>query len=183
MVNSIFDDADTNDDGLVDISESYILILRLYIKVNQKAPIKPPSRETADMLFNTADTDVSGMINKQEFLQLSLDLFASAGIRVLAYKLVSFLLAPLLATYLSGWLVTHPNNLTESAVAAARAVVPDSLEPSVFTQGTLTTILIVVFVSTLGHVFMDLVDTLLLRVGKAENEEAAKEAKRKDSLL
>jgi len=87
MVNSIFDDADTNDDGLVDISESYILILRLYIKVNQKAPIKPPSRETADMLFNTADTDVSGMINKQEFLQLSLDLFASAGIRVLCHSL------------------------------------------------------------------------------------------------
>ena len=74
-----------------------------------------------------------------------------------------------------------PSNLASLIKTPPTPILTPHLQPS--PQGTLTTILIVVFVSTLGHVFMDLVDTLLLRVGKAENEEAAKEAKRKDSLL
>ncbi|EOD27870.1 hypothetical protein EMIHUDRAFT_434920 [Emiliania huxleyi CCMP1516] len=79
MINDIFDAADTNKDGRVDIDESYVLILKLYIKVNRQAPVNPPSREVSEVLFRAADNDGSGRLNKEEFLELATTLLGRAG--------------------------------------------------------------------------------------------------------
>ena len=100
MVSGIFDDADTNNDGKVDISEAYILILKLYININRQAPIAPPSRATADLLFRTSDNDDSGKLSKQEFTELASKLFGRAGLRVASYKIITVLVAPLLGALL-----------------------------------------------------------------------------------
>ena len=45
MVTNIFNEADSNEDGSVSVDELYEMVLKLYITINQEAPVKPPSRK------------------------------------------------------------------------------------------------------------------------------------------
>ena len=184
MVSGIFDDADTNNDGKVDISEAYILILKLYININRQAPIAPPSRATADLLFRTSDNDDSGKLNKQEFTELASKLFGRAGLRVASYKIITVLVAPLLGALLASYLcasharqmadatpgaVPLPAGLIEKGLALSRDIVPEISQEAIFSEGFLRTVLIVVLISKLGSAVLGAVDALLLMAAKKED--------------
>jgi hypothetical protein len=106
FIDQTFDDADTNKNGLISVSEAYALVLHIYLKINRKAPIPPPSRSKVEDLFNNADMDKNGQLKRDEFKRLMLILVSRASTRLLSYKLLTTVLAPLLASqivhFLSG---------------------------------------------------------------------------------
>ena len=63
----LFEESDTNQDGSLYENDVYDLVLKIYIKVNQEAPIDPPSRERVMTLFHQADVLKTGTILPCEF--------------------------------------------------------------------------------------------------------------------
>jgi Ca2+-binding EF-hand superfamily protein len=98
-IETIFKEADTNHDGHVDIDEAYALALKLYIYMNRQAPVPPPTPEQVRRLFATADADRNGRLDWDEFRRLMLSLYARSSTRIVAYKTVRFVVAPLLALH------------------------------------------------------------------------------------
>jgi len=133
----IFNEADTNKDGQVDVKETYELVLKFYILINRRAPIKPPSKEVILQLFNAYDKDVSGKLTKKEFCGFCSNLVGRAAVRIAGFNAVRYAVAPLLA-----------------AKIASEWVLP-ILDPSI--QLTLLTLF---FVAFLGNVILAAVDAL-----------------------
>jgi len=196
MINDIFDAADTNKDGRVDIDESYVLILKLYIKVNRQAPVNPPSREVSEVLFRAADNDGSGRLNKEEFLELATTLLGRAGLRVAAYKAITLLAAPFLGAYLAAMACRSyaaapgggggPRPLWAASVdgllAGLGSVLPDSAEAAVFSEDFLRTLLMIGFIATLGKTTLAAFDSLLNFFARREADESEPPATMKDAL-
>mmetsp|Transcript_28039 Transcript_28039/g.41410 ORF Transcript_28039/g.41410 Transcript_28039/m.41410 type:complete len:230 (+) Transcript_28039:34-723(+) len=168
VVQKIFDDADTNHDGKINQSEFYELVLKLYLKINRKAPINPPSRESATQLFRYYDKDKSNTITRDEFVALATRLGQRAFIRIATFQVFKMLVSPLLAEYLvrklagKAWL----NRL-------AAAIVPDRFEgkviPIISSATFGRTILIILFMSTLGKTALVTVNMILdMSVGKSK---------------
>jgi len=196
MINDIFDAADTNKDGRVDISESYVLILKLYIKVNRQAPVNPPSFQVAEVLFRAADNDGSGRLNKGEFLELATTLLGRAGLRVAAYKVITLLAAPFLGAYLAATACRSyaaapgggggPRPLWAACVDGLLAwlgsVLPASAEAAVLSEGFLRTLLMIAFIATLGKATLAAFDSLLNFFARREAEESEPPATMRDAL-
>lgn len=196
MIDDIFDAADSNKDGRVDIDESYVLILKLYIKVNRQAPVNPPSREVSEVLFRAADNDGSGRLNKEEFLELATTLLGRAGLRVAAYKAITLLAAPFLGAYLAATACRSyaaapgggggPRPLWAASVdgllAGLGSVLPDSAEAAVFSEDFLRTLLMIAFIATLGKTTLAAFDSLLNFFARREADESEPPATMKDAL-
>lgn len=146
----IYDNADSDHDGSVSLSECYELVLRMYIKINQKASIPPPSRENVLRIFKESDRNNNRRISREEFIDLAAILCRRATLAVMAHSLVTYLVAPMVAEYMvrtyaeKRWLVQLANN-----------VVPSKWLPMVSTRAFGRTILTAIFVSTLGNCVLD----------------------------
>ena len=96
-VTKLFNEADSNRDGAISPDELYELVLKFYVKVNRQAPVAAPSRERVMILFNNADVSHSGRLDIHEFRRLVRTLYARVSSRIVAFKVVKILCAPILA--------------------------------------------------------------------------------------
>jgi hypothetical protein len=155
----IFDDADTNRDGSIDFAEVYELVLKLYIKINNQAPIPPPSRKKVLQLFLDADTSNDDRLSKEEFKRMSRIIGRRAMSRLVAHKLVTLAGAPILAEYLvrtlagKEWLSRMTDLLPKRF--------HERFLPVITSKAFCRTVLIVVLVATLGNIVMSIVNSVL----------------------
>jgi hypothetical protein len=153
----IYDESDTNHDGKISFDETYERVLRMYIKINQKAPIPPPTRATVLKLYQRADKDRSNSISRDEFTWLANHLFERAISRLVAHKTVTLIAAPIMAELLVRKLAEQ-----EWLPQLAEMVVPARFHEKVLPTITSATfgrmVLLVLLVSTLGNVVLNMVN-------------------------
>ena len=160
FVNKLFDDADTNQDGSVSFSEAYEMILKLYVRLNRRAPIPPPTRKKVLILYLDADLSKNNRLDREEFRGLAKTAARRALSRLVAHKVVKWFCAPLLAEYLVRTLASKqwPENL-------AKAIIPNGLHekvlPVVTSKSFCRTVLIVAFVVSLGNLVLGIVNWIL----------------------
>ena len=164
-LNRLFDEADASGDGYVSFSEAYELVLRMYVQINQKAPIDPPPRNVMMRLFESADLDRNGKLSREEFRRLAMVLASRATVRVVANRVVTIVGAPMLAMMvvrkLSGldWM----RDLLMSALSAVglnkTGIIATMLTKPEFWRTGLT----VVFMMSLGNTVISLVNAALDR--------------------
>ena len=151
IIDSVFEDADTNHDGTISLSEVQTLILEMYVKINRAAPIPPPTREKVNTIFDRADVDKNRRLSKNEFSELAAVLASRATTRLVAHKIVSFVVAPLLAIKTVDWL---------SGKELAR-LVPNTFKDRMTDANVWKTALTVVFVKGLGDVVISSVTLVM----------------------
>jgi len=161
IVTKIFENADTNHDGTINTTELYEILLLYYISINQKAPVPPPSREVVNRLFVEYDSDKSNTINMHEFAALIKIFGRRALIKIVTYKFFSLLIAPLLAEY-----VVHAYYNKESLTRITTLILPtESFRtkaiPILTSKTFVRTLLIAIFVSTLGNAGLMIVNTIM----------------------
>jgi hypothetical protein len=156
FIQRMYNDADVDHDGFISFAETYEMVLKLYININRQAPINPPSREKVRRLFVLSDTSRNNRINREEFTQLARVLVQRALVRIITCKVTSLVGAPLLATYLVGVLGQQ-----EWLPQLAEKVVPGRFLPTVTNPEFGRTILMVIFLATLGKFVMNVVNLLL----------------------
>ncbi|CAB9510854.1 expressed unknown protein [Seminavis robusta] len=156
-VTKLFNDADTNKDGGISPAEVYELVLKFYIFVNQQAPIPPPSRERVMRLFKLADKDRGGRLDLQEFRRLLRTIYARASSRILVFKLVSMLVAPISAISLVEMIQGVPY-LVDLFGALLPESTPKFLVNLLEKDSFWVTIFTVLFIQSLGKLALRLVD-------------------------
>lgn len=100
----VFQEADENHDGSISFEETYERVLLFYIRLNQKAPIPPPSKAKVKTLYQQADWSRNRKLNKSEFKALASTLAARGYTRLLAHKFVTVVIAPIVANYVVNYL-------------------------------------------------------------------------------
>lgn len=160
LINRIFDDADSNKDGTISFAECYELVLKLYININRQAPIAPPSRRVVHQLFIKEDISHDKRLQRDEFRNLARTLGSRAAARLAAHKAVTLIGAPLLAAYAVRKLAGQ-----DFLPKLAAWIVPDRWEekvlPVITSKNFCRTVLIVVFVSTLGNFVFKTINWIL----------------------
>jgi len=91
---------DTNHDNKISFDEAYILVLKLYIRINRKAPIQPPSYEQFKRYFKKANASHTRNLDKNEFCTLTVGLARRATARLVVHQITTLLIAPVLAMQL-----------------------------------------------------------------------------------
>jgi len=171
ILDKVFANADTNADGSITSSETYDLVLKVYIIINRKAPIPPPTREKVHHLFMQADLDHNGHLGKDEFKRLVLVLLSRASTRLIAYQAASIFGGPLLA-----WEVVRKLKGNSFLKQAGSKLVPHKYARIVLNEEFWLTTLTVVFVATLGRIFLVVVsfifDVLALKTDKGVKQDA-----------
>jgi hypothetical protein len=142
----VFAESDNDQDGRMTLTETYEWVLRLYIRINQDAPIKPPTLAQVQRIVSVMDTDRSQSISKSEFRALAEIFVRRAAVRVAANKAVTLLVAPLMAEACLRKIQTQ-TWLYDCVVVP---YVPIFLVPWVTNPVLGRTALIAVFVSTFG---------------------------------
>jgi hypothetical protein len=149
LTDNMFDEFDSNSDGVLSFDEVYEIMLRVSIQVNRQAPIPPPTRATAKLLFDMSDVDNSGKLSKDELKKIMSLAMPRTTARLVGHKLVTLVLAPYLAVKtvnaLSGkvWL----KDLGEK-------LVPERFQSFVLTKDFWKLTLAVGFVSVLGNLVL-----------------------------
>lgn len=160
FLEKLFDDSDTNKDGTVSFSETYELVLKMYVNINRQAPIPPPTRKKVLQLYLNADSSQNGRLDKEEFKGLAKTLGGRAASRLVAHKMVTLIGAPLLAEYLvrtlagKDWLIRTaefviPNRFHEKAL------------PVVCSKPFCRTVLMVLLVASLGNIVLSIVNWVM----------------------
>lgn len=177
FLQSVFDKADVDNDGKMSLTETYEWVLRFYVQINRNAPINPPTLHQVQRLIRVMDTDGNNSINRTEFRALAEILWQRAAARVAAHKFVTMIVAPLFAEAVLQWF-QHQTWLYEKYVVR---YVPRRLVPIVTNTVLGRTVLIVLWMSTLGNFIMEAVnDYLDERIEKREAEEEAAERELKN---
>lgn len=170
VIGRVFDGADTNKDGRICFPECYELVLKVYIRLNRRGPINPPSQRAVRRLFHDKDANHNGAISRVEFTSLAHVLGRRAVYRLAAHKFVNMVCAPILAEYTVRQLRDKP-----WLPKIARVVVPRRFEkrmlPVVTSQSFGRTVLLVMFVSTLGNVVSGGVNWVLVKTLPDELDE------------
>lgn len=156
FIQKIYNNADTNHDGSIAFEEAYVMVLKLYIEINRQAPINPPSRSKVQRLFNLSDKNRNNRIQRDEFTQLANLLARRALARIVTCKMISLVGAPIVANYLVEVLSEQ-----EWLPQLAESIVPEPLLPTVTSPAFGRTVLIVIFLQTLGKTVMNTVNILL----------------------
>lgn len=156
FIHKLFNEADTNHNGEIDVTETYELVLRMYVQLNRQAPIPPPTRAAVLQLYREADMNHNGLINQQEFTRLACLLGERALARLVVHKLVSLVGAPLLAE----WVIRQCHGLPWIQGFATR-IVPKKWVPMVTSPAFGRTLLVVLFVASLGNIVMSIVNWMM----------------------
>lgn len=172
IFDKVFNDADLNKDGTVNFNEVYELVLQVYIKLNRSAPIPPPSREIVMKIYRKSDKNSDNRLTREEFKSLANTFTGRVLTRLTGYKLVTLVGAPLLAEYMIRNLTG--NEWLESLPAM---IIPTQYEekvlPVVTSKAFWRTVLMVLFVATLGNIVLSIVDLILEITLRDDGEEAA----------
>jgi len=152
----VFNQVDVNKDGVVDRDEAYEMVLIMYVFINRRAPVKPPKRATVNKLFDEADADGSGVLSKDEFVTLASTLASRATLRVAAFKLISLVGAPLLASAIVKKIAG-----AEEFTAFWGSVIPGPLQGTLLSTQFYTLVLTLIFVASLGNFVLKGVDFAL----------------------
>ena len=155
-MNKLFEEADTNQDGSISEDEAYDLVLRLYIKVNQRVSIAPPSRADINNLFQNSRIDIDGnsRIQRDEFDRLVAALVSRISTRVAAHRFLTFVAAPTLAPTLVHFFPESGKHFLSQAIMDSQflmQVLPDAVLHETFWSTALT----VCMVSTLGNTVLE----------------------------
>lgn len=150
---SVFDRADSNQDGRVSLFEFYAVMMSTYIQANRMGMlIDPPSREVVEAMFERADDDDDGLLSRDEFHRLSPILEARLGARLLTFVTVRFVVSPYLAWTSVGKLASHP------WIDRLRRAVPERLAAKaghlLFSDDVWRTVFVIFFMSVLGKLAM-----------------------------
>lgn len=97
LVDKVFKGCDTSNTGTISKSELYVGLLSVHIKLGRyagPAALFPPGREVSDQLFEAADADKSGGINRTEFQNILAILCAQLLSRMLVYYCALILFVP-----------------------------------------------------------------------------------------
>ena len=101
LVNTAFETMDDSDSGYLDEAELYAGMLLVHLNIAKyagPAACYPPTRTHCDALFQQADTDTSGGIDRLEFVYIVSELSKQILARMLVYWFVLLLSVPLLAS-------------------------------------------------------------------------------------
>lgn len=156
IIDKIFQQADSNNDGTVDLAETYELVLRMYLFLNRKAPIPPPTKEAIQLVFKTADVNRDNRIDREEFTSIMSILTRRAIWRLLSHKSVSFIGAPLLAES-----IVRLFHARKWGLQFITAHAPSNMVPALTSISVWRTVLLVVFVKSLGNLVLGMVNWLL----------------------
>ena len=172
LIDKIFDEADTNHDGSVDFDEVYELVLKILIAVNRKVPIPPPSRQHAMKLFINADRTHNNKLSREEFRGLANLMIRRLVLRVIAHKLVTVVGAPVLTE-----LVLRASIGIDWLPKLATNLVPKPWEkrllPVLLSSTFWRTVLLVIFVSTLGNLVIETFNWVLDK-SQDDNDQSSK---------
>ena len=97
LTDLFFDKLDEDKDGALSFEEFYEIMLLISVKVNRQAPVPPPTKAIARVLFEKADADTSGKLTKDEIKTVAVLAMPRTAIRLGSHKIISFLGAPMLA--------------------------------------------------------------------------------------
>ncbi len=165
FVDKLFYETDTNEDGMISLEEAYVGCLLLYVRLNRRAPIPPPSREKFRRIFlkNVEAKEVAAL-NKEEYGDVLKRITARALLRLTSYRVVTFLGAPLLTEMIVRSLACRK----ESFEKMLRYILPinlhDTLIPTLTSKAFHRGFWLVVMVVTLGNICLAAV-TFLLDLG------------------
>mmetsp|Transcript_1218 Transcript_1218/g.1826 ORF Transcript_1218/g.1826 Transcript_1218/m.1826 type:complete len:271 (+) Transcript_1218:116-928(+) len=169
LIDSVFDGADTNNDGRISLSEANTLILRMYVKLNRSAPIPTPPTAKVDALFQNADVDNSGCLSRTEFRKLAMVCLCRASTRLVAHKVVSFAVAPILAIRTVDSLSTIHRDGGNVDWSKVTRWLPKKLQGRITDSNLWKTVLTVVFVKSLGNAVISSVTFVLDRIHLKKN--------------
>ena len=157
----MFSDTDINHDGTISFQEAYEGVLKFYIKLNQQAPIPPPSREKVILLFLQADQSLSNSLDKEEYSSLLRRLLRRAFYRLAVHKTITIVGAPILAELI----VRQLANKKEVLENFTRWILPvrfhEKMVPIVTSQAFHRALCVTILVATLGNICLKFVNFLL----------------------
>jgi hypothetical protein len=161
FVDKMFKDTDVNHDGTISFQEVYEGVLKFYIKLNQQAPIPPPTRDKVILLFLQADDSHTYSLDREEYASLLRKLLRRALFRLAVQKVVTLVGAPLLSEFIVRKLA-HKEEVVKNL---ARWIVPgrfhEKVIPVVTSQGFHRALWITILVATLGNFCLKSVNFLL----------------------
>ena len=147
-IDGVFYKADVN-------HEVYELVLLIYITLNRQAPISPPSRAKIIELFTKFDTKKDGRLNSDECKQFALIGVSRASAKVLSHKLLTFMVAPMLA-----WKLVKVFPRKEQLGQISKVWLPEKYLNTVLSESFWNMGLTILFVSTLGDFAIHISDYL-----------------------
>ena len=165
FVDKLFHETDTNEDGMVSFDEAYVGCLLLYVRLNRRAPIPPPSREKFRRIFLQAAgknrSNELNLLDKGEYGNILKRIVARAILRLTSHKIVTLLGAPLLAELI----VRSLSSRKEGFEGALRFILPskfhDAIIPNVTSTAFQRGFWMIILVLTLGNVCLASVTFLL----------------------
>jgi len=161
FVDKLFLETDANKDGSISFDEAYVGCLLLYVHLNRQAPIPPPSREKAFVLFLQADKDKSNVLNREQYGMILRKIVRRAFLRLSTHKVVTWVGAPLLTEVIVRSLVSRK----EGFERVMRFVVPSNWQETVIPIATSRAfhraLWMVILVTMLGNVCLGCVNFLL----------------------
>merc|ERR1712071_256560 len=146
-------------------AEAYNLVLLVYIKVNQSAPISPPSREKVHEMFNRQDHDRKGQLGKADFKRLLLALLERTTARFVTYKFLAMIVSPILA-----WQVVRGLSGKVWLYSIGERLVPHRYAAMALKGYFWISVLTVVFMSTVGSFGLKMMDMFIERVAQMKEK-------------
>jgi hypothetical protein len=157
----LFDDADTNGDGWITVSEAYEFLLQMYIIMNRHAPLSPPTRAKVEQLFYEYDNNrLDRGLNRDEFTQLMQHFTQRAISRMMAHRWVTLVGAPLCTEGVLRFL--KPMLIRSDPIRVfLQSTLPKRLLPILASTTFLRSILLIFFATTLADIVLAVVDWAL----------------------
>ena len=91
----MFELTNPDDNDRISFEEAYVVFLLLYVCLNRRAPISPPSRDDALLLFLEADGDGSNYLSVDQYYDLLRNAVRRVFVRLTAHKVATWVGAPL----------------------------------------------------------------------------------------
>lgn len=165
FVDRLFDETDTDEDGMVSFDEAYVGCLLLYVRLNRRAPIPPPSRKKFRRIFlQAAERNKSNELNlldKEEYGHILKKILGRAVLRLTSHKVVTLIGAPLLTEMI----VRSMASRRDGFEATLRFIMPSSFHNAVIPTATSKTFqrgfFMIILVMTLGNSCIAAVTLLL----------------------